>query len=70
MLSAALGFIPQAMDNRLTLMKPSLPSWLESMKIDSLKVGGKPVDIEFRRIGDDTMVNEPGVSEIDLVVHY
>ncbi|OPY28540.1 MAG: Amylo-alpha-1,6-glucosidase [Methanocella sp. PtaU1.Bin125] len=70
MLSAALGFIPRAIDRRLTLMKPSLPGWMETLKIDSLMVGDKPVDLEFRRIGDDTMVNEPGVSEIDVVVHY
>jgi hypothetical protein len=35
-----------------------------------MTVGDIPVNVEFKRVGDDTMVNEPGVSEIDLVVHY
>jgi glycogen debranching enzyme len=70
MLTAALGFIPQAVDKRLTLMKPALPRWLERLKIDDLMVGGIPVNLEFKRVDDDTMVNEPGTSDIDVVVHY
>jgi glycogen debranching enzyme len=70
MLSATLGFIPRAMDKRLTLMKPALPSWLEVLNIEDMRVGGIPVDLEFKRVAGDTMVNVPGVSEIDVVVHY
>ncbi len=70
MLSAVLGFIPNAMEKRLTLMKSALPYWLDALKIDDMMVGGIPVSLEFKRIGDDTMVNVPGVSEIDVVVHY
>jgi hypothetical protein len=69
MLSAVLGFIPNALEKRLTLMKRALPSWLDALKIDDMMVGGIPVSLEFKRIADDTMVNEPGTSEIDLVVH-
>jgi glycogen debranching enzyme len=70
MLSATLGFIPNATEKRLTLMKPVLPHWLDALQIDELTVGGIPVSLEFTRLGDDTMVNVPGVSEIDVVVHY
>ena len=70
MLSAVLGFIPNALEKRLTLMKSALPYWLDALKIDDMMVGGIPVSLEFKRIGDDTMVNVPGVSEIDVVVHY
>ncbi len=70
MLTAVLGFIPQAVDKRLTLMKSTLPRWLETLKIDDLMVGGIPVNLEFKREHDDTMVNEPGTSGIDVVVHY
>lgn len=70
MLSAVLGFVPNAMEKRLTLMKPTLPSWLDSLNIDNLMVGDLPVRLEFTRIEEDTMVNVPGVSEIDVVVHY
>jgi glycogen debranching enzyme len=70
MLSAVLGFVPNAMEKRLTLMKPALPLWLDTLTINGMTVGDIPVNVEFKRVGDDTMVNEPGVSEIDLVVHY
>ena len=70
MLSAVLGFIPNAMEKRLTLMKPALPHWLDALQIDDMMVGGIPVSLEFTRIADDTMVNVPGVSEIDVEVHY
>ncbi|MGA9140235.1 MAG: glycogen debranching N-terminal domain-containing protein [Methanocella sp.] len=70
MLTAALGFIPQAVDKRLTLVKSALPRWLDMLKIDDLMVGGIPVNLEFKREGEDTIVNEPGTSEIDVVVHY
>lgn len=70
MLSAALGYIPQAMDQRLTLVKPTLPPWLEALKIKDLMVGGVPVSLEFKRIDMDTMVNVPGETAIDVVVHY
>jgi glycogen debranching enzyme len=70
MLSAVLGFVPNAMEKRLTLMKPALPQWLDTLTINGMTVGDIPVNVEFKRVGDDTMVNEPGVSEIDLVVHY
>jgi glycogen debranching enzyme len=70
MLSAALGFVPNATEKRLALIKPALPSWLEALVIGDLRVGGIPVGLEFQRTGTDTMVNVPGESEIDVVVHY
>ncbi|CAJ36023.1 amylo-alpha-1,6-glucosidase [Methanocella arvoryzae] len=70
MLSAALGFIPNALDQRLTLIKPTLPAWVEALKIKDLTVGGIPVSLEFKRIGTDTMVNVPGETDLDVVVHY
>lgn len=70
MLSAALGFIPQAMNKRLTLIKPTLPHWLETLTIDDMLVGGNPVSLEFKRSGTDTMVNVPGETPIDVLVHY
>ena len=70
MLSAALGFIPQALSKRLTLIKPTLPQWLETLKIDAMLVGGISVSLEFQRSGTDTMVNVPGETPIDVVVHY
>jgi hypothetical protein len=70
MLSGALGLIPQALSKRLTLMKPNLPPWLEALKIQEMVVGDIPVSLEFKRVETDTMVNVPGDTPIDVVVHY
>jgi glycogen debranching enzyme len=60
LLSASLGFMPDALNGRLTLNKPSLPPWLRTVKIGKLIVGGATTQLEFRREGDSTLVNVVG----------
>jgi glycogen debranching enzyme len=57
MLTASLGMVPDALEEKLTLNQPQLPPWLETLKINSLHVGRGRVQLEFRRIGDSTLVN-------------
>jgi glycogen debranching enzyme len=68
MLSAALGLIPDALSRRLTLYKPKLPPWLGTVRIGRLIVGDAHVQLEFRRVGDSTLVNVVG-KRGDLEVH-
>jgi glycogen debranching enzyme len=60
MLSASLGFMPDALNGRLTLNKPSLPPWLHMVRIGKLAVGNASTRLEFRRDGDSTLVNVLG----------
>ncbi len=48
-LQSLLGISPDAPNNALYLNKPHLPSWLGSVKLRGLKVGGNPLDLSFRR---------------------
>jgi glycogen debranching enzyme len=57
MLTASLGMVPDALAQKLTLNKPQLPPWLETLKINSLHVGDGRVMLEFRRVGESTLVN-------------
>jgi glycogen debranching enzyme len=57
MLTASLGMVPDALEQKLTLNQPQLPPWLETLKINSLHVGRGRVQLEFRRIGESTLVN-------------
>ncbi len=57
MLTASLGMVPDALAQKLTLNQPRLPPWLQTLKIDSLHVGNGKVQLEFRRIGESTLVN-------------
>ena len=70
LLTAALGLVPHALDQRLTLIKPSLPPWLEKVRINSLHVGNASARLEFRRVGESTLVNvveKRGDLEVDVV---
>ncbi|HTY90391.1 MAG TPA: amylo-alpha-1,6-glucosidase [Methanocella sp.] len=60
MLSASLGFIPDALNTRLTLYKPKLPPWLRTVKIGKIIVGDAYTELEFKREGESTLVNVVG----------
>lgn len=57
MLTACLGLTPDALNNRLTLKKPHLPSWLDKVQFNNIRVGDTLTSLDFRRIEDKTMVN-------------
>ena len=57
MLTACLGLVPDALNNRLTLNKPHLPSWLDKVQFNNIRVGDTLTSLDFRRIEDKTMVN-------------
>lgn len=71
MLSASLGFSPDALNRRLTMYKPSLPPWLGTVRISGLKVGDTLTELEFRRVGESTLVNVVDKhGELDVYVIY
>lgn len=57
MFIACLGMVPDALNNRLTLNKPHLPSWLDNVQYNNVKIGDTLTDLEFRRIERETLVN-------------
>ena len=57
MFTACLGITPDALNNRLTLKKPHLPSWLDRVQFNNIKVGNTLTDLYFRRIENETLVN-------------
>jgi glycogen debranching enzyme len=70
MLTAALGFLPDALGQKLTLVKPTLPDWLQRVKINSVHVGNAAAKLEFQRVGESTLVNvmeKRGNLEVDVV---
>lgn len=60
MLTSSLGFFPDALNQRLTLVKPSLPPWLHKVRINRLIVGKAHTQLEFQRAGESTLVNVVG----------
>jgi hypothetical protein len=51
MLATMLGVEPYGFDGRLVLRRPRLPSWLPSVVLRGLRVGGRAADLRFSRDG-------------------
>ncbi len=54
MLQAMLGISARAHENLLTVNKPHLPSWLNTVEVRNLAVGSSRISLVFRREGDIT----------------
>lgn len=70
MLTASLGIFPDALEQKLTLVKPNLPRWLKNITIFSLHVGNASTKLEFQRAGESTLVNvveKRGNLEVNVV---
>ena len=57
---AILGLKPEAYKNRLRIVNPRLPYWLNSVQVRNLRLGAGTVTLQYRRQGDDTRVEVPG----------
>jgi glycogen debranching enzyme len=54
MLQAILGISARAHENLLTVNLPHLPTWLNTVEVRNLSVGGSRISIVFRREGEIT----------------
>jgi glycogen debranching enzyme len=68
LISAMLGFEPDAEHRRLALRRPTLPNWLNRIEIDGLRVGGLNGRLHFERSGGETAIVLAQPSEIDIHV--
>lgn len=60
LLSTTLGLVADAPRGRIYLVKPSLPLWLDRVRLSGLRLGEHQVDLEFKRHGRRTLVGLPG----------
>jgi len=49
LLATMLGLEPQGFDHRLVVRRPRLPSWLPSVTLRGLRVGGQHANLRFAR---------------------
>ncbi|HWC31583.1 MAG TPA: amylo-alpha-1,6-glucosidase, partial [Actinomycetota bacterium] len=54
LLQAMLGISAVAHENLLTVNKPHLPPWLNTVQLDGMRGGESRISLEFRRDGDTT----------------
>ena len=48
--------MPDALERRLRVRRPSLPRWLNRVEVRGLRVAGARVDLLFERAGDGDQV--------------
>jgi glycogen debranching enzyme len=68
LLSALLGFEPEAERQRLMLRRPVLPDWLEELELQDLRLGQQRAHLRIVRSGDDTAVKLTEDMGIDVHV--
>jgi len=49
LMTAGLGLLPDGLDGRLRIRRPSLPRWVGDVEVRGLRVGGGRVDLHFER---------------------
>ena len=57
MLTAALGLRPNAARHELRVVNPTLPDWLQWLRLSHLRIGQSQVALEFSRRGERTFCN-------------
>jgi len=71
MFTASLGIAPDALNNRLIINKPHLPSWLDNVQFNNVKVGNTMTDLNFRLVEYETVVNVSKKSgDINVLIEY
>jgi hypothetical protein len=51
LLKWGLGLSPDALENRLAIVRPSLPRWLNRVELKGLALGNARIDLVFERAG-------------------
>lgn len=49
MIQAMLNIVPDAQNNELRIYNPTIPLWLDYLRIENVKVGNASVSLEFRK---------------------
>jgi glycogen debranching enzyme len=73
MLIAGLGIVPNALERRLCITRPSLPRHLSRLGLQGLRVGDSTIDLEFERIatrpGHVALTDVRIDGDVDVVLH-
>ena len=51
LVAGGLGLVPDALEKRLRVRRPSLPHWLSRVEVRNLRIAGASVDLLFERTG-------------------
>jgi hypothetical protein len=73
MLTAGLGLVPNALERRLCVVRPSLPRHVSRLVLHGLKVADARLDLTFERVSrrsDSVALTEAEIDgDVDVVLH-
>jgi len=55
MIESLLGLVPKAFENRLQIVRPTLPDFIDQLELKRLRVGKSSVDLKFERKADGSV---------------
>ena len=55
MVESLLGLVPKAFENRLQIVRPALPDFINQLELKRLRVGKSSVDLKFERNADGSV---------------
>jgi glycogen debranching enzyme len=55
MIESLLGLVPKAFENRLHIVRPALPDFIDRLELKRLRVGKSSVDLKFERKADGSV---------------
>jgi glycogen debranching enzyme len=56
LVEVVLGLVPEAFDQRLRIIRPMLPDFVDRVEVQGLRVGDAQVHLKFERVSDDVAV--------------
>lgn len=56
LVEVVLGLVPEAFDQRLRIVRPMLPDFVDRVEVQELRVGDAQVNLKFERISDGVAV--------------
>jgi glycogen debranching enzyme len=69
LLKWGLGLSPDALENRLRIIRPSLPRWLNRVDVTGLEIGNGRVDLTFERVGDGVTLSDARIDgDVEVVL--
>jgi glycogen debranching enzyme len=68
-LNSVLGIRPTAHRKELNIVNPTLPTWLDQLRVRNLRIGNSRVGLDFNRHGDRTYCNVVEIEGEKLLVN-
>ena len=69
LLMSGLGLVPDGLERRLRVIRPSLPRWLSQVEVRGLRVAGASVDVCFERAGERVTIADVDIDgDVEVVL--